>query len=102
MNLSSHRADGCPGRGLNLIAKSCAKADGAKDSELVFLEASVGIADRSYQPGLYIGLPSDVVDDVFRNWIKKQTVNGEIAPEDVLPDIGENNSRGAAAINICF
>ena len=76
------------------------EANGAQESESVFLKADLGIADSAQEFVSDVLLAVDVVEDFVGEGVLKKTVDGEVASAGIFFGVGEGDGFGATAIVI--
>ena len=77
-------SDGVGGCGFDLECEPGGKADGAKEAEVILLEASVWVADGADASSGEVLYAADVVDDLFLLDVVEETVDRKIAASGVL------------------
>ena len=73
------------GIGLDLVAETRSKANGAKHAEFVFRKAEFRSADGADDAALKVGLAADEVQNFAGDGIKQEAVDGEVAALNVEP-----------------
>ena len=75
------------------------EAEEAQDTQIVFLDALLRIADEAHAPRVEIGEPADIIVDraVARS---RQRVDGEIAPLGVHLPVAAEGDLGVAAVGL--
>lgn len=92
--------EGGPGGGFDGEAEGGGEANGAEESEVVFLEAGGGFADSANELGIQVGLAIDVVDERAGFGIVEEAIDGEVPALGILFGGGERDGLRAAAIAV--
>ncbi len=87
--------DGREGRRLDLEPEARGKADGAQHAQVVLAEPHLRVADGADHARPQVLAAADEIEHLVRIGIEQQAVDGEVAPEDVLPRVGLELNRGS-------
>src|SRR5216683_3256248 len=88
MDLRISFADCGEGGALDHISEAGGKAHGAQHAQLVFVEATMRVADGADYFLLEIVEPTDEIEHIFGLGIEQQSVDGKVAALDVKLSFG--------------
>jgi hypothetical protein len=85
----------------NFETKACCKSNGAKHAETIFFKSPDRVSDCADEFSLQISPAVNVIEYFAGDWIFKQRVDGEIAPEHILARISlKFDAIGPASVGI--
>src|SRR5262249_20147655 len=92
--------DHVPRRGIDREAESSGQPYRAQHAELVLVESSRRIADRTHHAAREVLAAADVVDDPILDRIEKHAIDGEVPARRVLLRVAERDRHRVAGVEV--